>query len=238
MRFYRPLGPVSAITFDLDDTLYDNRPVIQRTTREVLTFIREYHPRLHDFTEDDFEQHRQQSARRDPAICHDVTEWRRQAILLAMQAARLSPAEALQGAREAMIHFAQWRSAIDIPKETHDTLAKLARKWPLVAVTNGNADPARCGLDGYFRFVLRAGPDGRAKPAEDMYLLAAQQLGVPVGNILHVGDDLITDVAGAVLSGMQACWINTGSGDLMHAKPCRLLPHLEISRLASLLTLI
>ena len=28
MRFYRPLGQISALTFDLDDTLYDNRPVI------------------------------------------------------------------------------------------------------------------------------------------------------------------------------------------------------------------
>ena len=26
MRFYRPLGQISALTFDLDDTLYDNRP--------------------------------------------------------------------------------------------------------------------------------------------------------------------------------------------------------------------
>ena len=33
MRFYRPLGRISALTFDLDDTLYDNRPVILRTER-------------------------------------------------------------------------------------------------------------------------------------------------------------------------------------------------------------
>ncbi|MDI5777747.1 5-amino-6-(5-phospho-D-ribitylamino)uracil phosphatase YigB, partial [Salmonella enterica subsp. enterica serovar Anatum] len=25
MRFYRPLGRIAALTFDLDDTLYDNR---------------------------------------------------------------------------------------------------------------------------------------------------------------------------------------------------------------------
>ena len=39
MRFYRPLGRISALTFDLDDTLYDNRPVILRTEREALTFV-------------------------------------------------------------------------------------------------------------------------------------------------------------------------------------------------------
>ena len=28
MHFYRPLRPIAAMTFDLDDTLYDNYPVI------------------------------------------------------------------------------------------------------------------------------------------------------------------------------------------------------------------
>ena len=46
MRFYRPLGQISALTFDLDDTLYDNRPVIDRTMHESLAFVRSYHPSL------------------------------------------------------------------------------------------------------------------------------------------------------------------------------------------------
>lgn len=36
MRFYRPLGRISALTFDLDDTLYDNRPVILRDRKSVV----------------------------------------------------------------------------------------------------------------------------------------------------------------------------------------------------------
>jgi len=46
MRFYRPLGQISALTFDLDDTLYDNRPVILRTEQESLAFVQNYHPAL------------------------------------------------------------------------------------------------------------------------------------------------------------------------------------------------
>jgi putative hydrolase of the HAD superfamily len=49
MRFYRPLGQISALTFDLDDTLYDNRPVIDRTLHESLAFVRSYHPSLSQF---------------------------------------------------------------------------------------------------------------------------------------------------------------------------------------------
>lgn len=38
LHFYRPLNAIGAFTFDLDDTLYDNHPVIIRTERESLAF--------------------------------------------------------------------------------------------------------------------------------------------------------------------------------------------------------
>ena len=56
MRFYRPLGRISALTFDLDDTLYDNRPVILRTEREALTFVQNYHPALRSFQNEDLQR--------------------------------------------------------------------------------------------------------------------------------------------------------------------------------------
>lgn len=59
MRFYRPLGRISALTFDLDDTLYDNRPVILRTEREALTFVQNYHPALRSFQNEDLQRLRQ-----------------------------------------------------------------------------------------------------------------------------------------------------------------------------------
>lgn len=238
MRFYRPLGQIAALTFDLDDTLYDNRQVIRRTEKESLEFVRNYHPALNQLETSDFQQLRTALRQAEPEIYHDVTEWRRRAVEQAMLNAGLSVSDAEIGANAAMMNFAKWRSAIDVPQETHDTLAKLAEKWPLVAITNGNAQPELFGLNEYFKFVLRAGPDGRSKPFSDMYHLAAERLDVPLGQILHVGDDLTTDVAGAVRCGMQACWINLLDGDLMQISDSRLLPHIEISRLASLTTLI
>lgn len=86
--------------------------------------------------------------------------------------------------------------------------------------------------------MLRAGPDGRSKPFADMYHLAAERLALPLGQILHVGDDLTTDVAGSIRCGMQACWIKPKGADLMRTADSRLLPHIEISRLASLTSLI
>ncbi|QTF06747.1 5-amino-6-(5-phospho-D-ribitylamino)uracil phosphatase YigB [Brenneria izadpanahii] len=234
MHFYRPLGSIRAITFDLDDTLYDNYDVIRRTKRESIRFLQQYHSGLKDFQEEDLQRLRDELRLREPEIYHDVTEWRRRAVEQAMINIGLNADEAMQGSMAAMENVAYWRNQIVISKETHLALAALAERVPLAAITNGNADPSQFGLDRYFAFVLRAGPDGRSKPFADMYRLAAEKFNLPLSQILHVGDDLTTDVAGAVRCGMQACWINLREDDLMHIDDARLLPHIEISRLASL----
>ena len=200
--------------------------------------MRSYHPSLSQFDAHELNQLRQTLLAAEPEIYHDVTRWRFRSIEQAMLDAGLSAEEASAGAHAAMINFAKWRSRIDVPQQTHDTLKQLAKKWPLVAITNGNAQPELFGLGDYFEFVLRAGPDGRSKPFSDMYTLAAEKLKMPVGEILHVGDDLTTDVAGAIRCGMQACWIKPENADLMHTADSRLLPHIEISQLASLTSLI
>ncbi|RLM10263.1 5-amino-6-(5-phospho-D-ribitylamino)uracil phosphatase YigB [Gibbsiella quercinecans] len=238
MRFYRPLCPLAALTFDLDDTLYDNRPVIKQTEQQSVAFLQRYHPGLRDFQAADFHRLRQELRQQEPEIYHDVTEWRWRAVHLALCRQGVSEAAAASGADAAMHDFAHWRSQIDVPQATHDTLRALAERYPLVAITNGNADPAACGLADYFKFVLRSGPDGRSKPYHDMYHQAAHRLGVAPRYILHVGDDLTTDVAGALRSGLQACWINDRQRSLMQADDSRLLPHIEISQLASLTALL
>lgn len=238
MKFYRPLKRIEAITFDLDDTLYDNYEVIRHTDAQTLKSIQAFHPALADMDADTIRLMRAELLAQDAEIYHDVTEWRRQAVLLAMTRAGLSNSDAEQGSKVAMETFAYWRSKIYVPEENHEALAALAERWPLVAITNGNADPHACGLSQYFQFTLRAGPHGRAKPYADMYKKAALKLDLPLEQILHVGDDLTTDVAGSVTCGMQSCWINLREGNLMHIKDTRLLPHIEISQLASLTALL
>ncbi|HAB23223.1 MAG TPA: 5-amino-6-(5-phospho-D-ribitylamino)uracil phosphatase YigB, partial [Pantoea sp.] len=54
----------------------------------------------------------------------------------------------------------------------------------------------------------------------------------------HVAAVATTDVAGALRCGLQACWINLRGGNLMQVADARLVPHVEISRLASLTSLL
>ncbi|MGL9769403.1 MAG: 5-amino-6-(5-phospho-D-ribitylamino)uracil phosphatase YigB [Sodalis sp. (in: enterobacteria)] len=238
MHFYRPLCPLRALTFDLDDTLYDNQPVIVRTEFELVRFLQHYHPALLDLRQEDYQRLRRELRLREPEIYHDVSYWRWRSIELAMRNAGLSEHSACAGADAAMEVVLCWRSQINVPAETHETLAFLGSRWPLVAITNGNASPEACGLADYFTHILRAGLDGRAKPWQDMYHLAATRLKVPPEAILHVGDDLVADVTGAIRYGMQACWINNRGSNFASSADAFLLPHLEISRLASLTDLL
>ncbi|MTC70637.1 5-amino-6-(5-phospho-D-ribitylamino)uracil phosphatase YigB [Providencia sp. wls1914] len=238
MHFYRPLSPIKAMTFDLDDTLYDNHPVIDKTEEEVLRFIREYDPRFHHFTNDDIYAFRYLVEEQEPDIRHDITRWRWLSSKMMLCHYGYSKEDALKGADDIMAHFTYWRNQIHVPQSTHETLAKLAEKLPLVAITNGNAEPQACGLGQYFQFVLKAGPDGRSKPCCDMYHLASTRLNIEPSAILHVGDNLLTDVEGAINSGMQACWFNVDHMTLMDEKEGRILPHVEICRLDSLLSLV
>ena len=47
---------------------------------------------------------------------------------------------------------------------------------------------ARSGLDGYFRHVVTSSDVVHAKPAPDLYLLAAQRLGIPPGQCMALED--------------------------------------------------
>ncbi|AIN47031.1 5-amino-6-(5-phospho-D-ribitylamino)uracil phosphatase YigB [Candidatus Palibaumannia cicadellinicola] len=234
MHFYRSLRPLRALTFDLDDTLYDNSAVINRTEQESIIFLQHYHPALQGLQLEEYQHLRSELREREPEIYHDVTYWRWRSIELVMRNAGLSESEARAGANATMEIVTYWRSKISVPSSTHHMLAALSTRWPLVAITNGNADLTACGLADYFSYILRAGRDGRAKPYQDMYQSAAQLLQLPLINILHVGDDLESDVNGAIRCGMQACWINDRGDHLRHALDARLLPHIEISQLVSL----
>jgi len=51
MKYYRPLKPFKAISFDLDDTLYDNQPIIKKAEDEILAYLNQKHPELAGLTQ-------------------------------------------------------------------------------------------------------------------------------------------------------------------------------------------
>lgn len=236
MHFYRSLPAIRAMTFDLDDTLYDNRPVIANLEQQMVAWMAKHHPVSGSHPVAWWIELKQALAQQRPALKHDVTLWRFKQIEQGLKLLGYDEQNAFLAAHQAIEEVLRLRNQIDVPQETHRVLALLSEKMPLIAITNGNADPQKIGLGHYFQTVLKAGPDGFAKPFPDLFDRAQHILGVERSSILHVGDHLVTDVYGAWKNGFSSCWINDQNCQLFKAGKARILPDIEVAHLAELIT--
>jgi 2-haloalkanoic acid dehalogenase type II len=104
-----------------------------------------------------------------------------------------------------------------------DVIASLDQLPPHVElglITNGNTDAEKSGLPGRFAFTVYADRVGVPKPDPAIYRIAIDHAGCEPHEIVHVGDDLTTDVVGPQAVGMRAVWINrTGAALPADARP-------------------
>ncbi len=236
MNVYRKLQPYCAISFDLDDTLYNNAPVIRALESKFLEWLNQTCRYGKLWVQQEWHDLRNQVLQTEPELQHDVTQLRRHTILLGLLKRAVPPERIIPLQDQAMQQVYQWRNDVDVPEQTHYVLAKLFQRQTLVAITNGNVDVKAIGLDKYFRFTLQAGRDGKAKPSADMFIEATQRLNIFPNQLLHVGDNLVTDVAGAHQVGAQTVWCNFDRTNLSKNKT-GILPSLEIFSLTQLLSL-
>jgi len=234
MRIYKALSPIKALSFDLDDTLYPNSDVISKAELAMQQRLRQVLGDV-DYNRPEFWwQQRKLLAAEQPEVRHDVSRWRLLALEQGLIAQGFSCCEAGEIAELAMIAFLEARTDIQLPATIRPLLQQLAAHFPLVAITNGNADIQQMGIGDLFRFALRAGPDGRMKPFPDLFQHAARRLQIAPTEILHIGDHVKSDVLGALQAGCQSAWLNLTPGSVLQLKT---LPHLEIADVLDLLAL-
>jgi putative hydrolase of the HAD superfamily len=202
-----PLGAVSAICFDLDNTLWDVEPVLMRAERILADWLKLRYPRITErFSTSDIVEMRASLLREQPQQAHDLSWLRRETI------ARLG--EAVGYERE-MAHeaFALWHAARNQLEPFADVIPALEilrRRYRLATLTNGNADLAVIGLAHHFEVTLNAGALGCAKPDARAYARLADALTLKPAEILFVGDEPHADVVGPRTAGMQTVWVNRG----------------------------
>ena len=202
-----PLGAVSAICFDLDNTLWDVEPVLMRAERILADWLKLRYPRIPErFSTSDIVEMRASLLREQPQQAHDLSYLRRETI------ARLGQAV---GYEREMAHeaFALWHAARNQLEPFADVIPALEilkRRFRLATLTNGNADLAVIGLAHHFEVTLNAGALGCAKPDVRAYERLAESLTLQPAEILFVGDEPHADVVGPRAAGMQTVWVNRG----------------------------
>ena len=196
--------PIRAVTFDLDDTLWDTAEVIGAALEVFHAHIDTVAPAVGSlFGRKAFSDEMAKTSAAAPEIAHDFTTLRRCTLARCAETAGL-PAAAIpplvDGAFEA---FAVQRSSPALWPAVLPALGALReRGLALAAITNGNADLQRIAeLREVFAFCVTAAEAGGAKPMAAPFELAQQRLGIPKEQILHVGDDFEADVKGAKAAG-------------------------------------
>lgn len=197
--------PILALTLDLDDTLWPVLPALQRADHAVDAWLQQHHPEVaRAWPIDAMRELRAQVAAERLDLAHDFTTQRQLTLQHAFASCGIAdaPIDTLWE-----IYFAQ-RNSVELYPDSLPALQRIRTRWPLVSLTNGNADLGRIGIDAHFRHHVSARDHGTAKPDAGIFKAAVELLGVPAEHVLHVGDDPLMDVVGARDAGLRSAWIN------------------------------
>jgi putative hydrolase of the HAD superfamily len=196
---------IRAISLDLDDTLWPIGPVLALAEQRLDDWLHRHHPQAAAaWPVAALRTLREAVADERPDLAHDYSAQRRLTLERALGTHGLG-ADAVDAAFE--IYYAA-RNEVDCYADVAPALAVLAARWPLVSVSNGNADLDRIGLRAHFRDCVCARDVGVGKPAPAIFHAACARLGVAPDQVLHVGDDPLLDVAGARAAGLRTAWLN------------------------------
>ncbi|MCF1427420.1 MAG: HAD-IA family hydrolase [Shewanella sp.] len=237
MKFYIRPEPCCVLSFDLDDTLYDNRPVIRAATVALTNHLCSRFAAAHEWQDEDWLACKRLVLRSQPELLHDTTACREAVLTRALTGWGFSGEQLRKEVEQAMECFVHHRSNFKVSDDVLALLAKLDEKYMLAGITNGNVDAARIGLTPLLRKVVHPGKGIRKKPFADMFRQVIDELGVAPANILHVGDSWQSDVQGARRTGCQAAWLNPAVGARPTQPGSGCLPHMELRDLSELLEL-
>jgi putative hydrolase of the HAD superfamily len=201
---------ICAITFDLDNTLWDVEPVLIRAEAAQQAWLRQHRPgAVEAFDHEALFEFKKSVWKRHPHLLHHVSQLRIQMLYELQIAAGYTPEEAHYGAEQAFGVFLAQRHKVVLYEEALAVLELLSGKYTLGALTNGNADIYKTDAGDFFDFAFLAQDIGASKPHPDMFQAALKKAGVAAADIVHVGDDPQHDIQGARDVGMHTVWINT-----------------------------
>lgn len=109
---------------------------------------------------------------------------------------------------DAFAVFDEVRNDVELFPEARPALRALRHRYRIIAVTNGNANLEKIGIDELFDAHVNAAMAGAAKPDRPIFDVAVKAGGASAAETLHVGDHPLCDVHGAREAGLRTVWVN------------------------------
>lgn len=196
---------ILALSFDLDDTLWPIDPAIARAEQALDTWLWENCPAAAaQYPIPTMRTLRESIAAEHAHLAHDFIAQRKLALRLVLEPHGLG--EDHVDAGFAAFHAA--RNAVEFYGDALPSLERLAAHFPMISLSNGTADLDHIGLRHFFAKSVSARLEGVAKPAQAIFRIACERLGIAPEHVLHVGDDAALDVVGAHAAGLRTAWVN------------------------------
>ena len=196
---------IRVIAFDLDDTLWEVVPVIIRAESILANWLQKEVPG-YSYEPSILKPIRETLLRKDPTLVYKLTACRQKVIETSLLP-HLHQTGAASLAKGAMEIFLTARNEVQFFEGALDTLKYIAQSFQLGALTNGNADIYRLGLNDCFSFAFSAEQVGAPKPAPNLFHAALARTGCKPAEMIYVGDDLVKDVDAANKVGLHTIWM-------------------------------
>jgi putative hydrolase of the HAD superfamily len=219
------------LTLDLDDTIWDAKPVLLNAEKKVMAYLQEHCPQLlQQFDRQALIEKRIAVYKARPDLRHQISQLRIEAVRSALQDSGFSDDDASHYSQEAFDVFIKARHDIELLPDAWEVLERLSQRFKLAALTNGNADVRKLEVGRFFSISATAEQLNASKPAPDHFEYAMREAGVKPDEVVHIGDHAEHDILGAQKLGIDTIWVNLKDEEWAHAHQ----PTLSITALADL----
>lgn len=225
---------ISTISFDGDMTLWDFQKVMRHSLKHTLAALQKQRPtpRVLKLTIDEMIAIREQFAEEVKGELWNLEEIRRQAFERTLEYVGC-PDKDLAVHLNA-IYLKHRFEDVELYPDVVPTFDILAPHFKLGLLSNGNTYPERCGLDGRFAFVVFSQDVQVEKPHPRIFEVTAERADCELAEMLHVGDSLENDVAGARNVGVPSVWLNRDG----IPNDTKVQPDYEVASLSEILTIL
>ncbi len=226
-----PNFEVSIISLDLDDTLWPVEPIIAAAEHNFYRQLQADYARITEAVDaDQLRLQRMAYMRSRPHMHHDLTQLR----IRFIDDLLLQHGYPVDSERRLMTQFQIDRNQVDFYPGTLEALEHLAKRYKLVACTNGNADVFKTAAAEFFSASISSENTGAAKPDKRIFDKLCQDMGCRAPDVLHLGDNPQTDTLGALHAGMHSVWFNRDQVQWPHPQQ----PHAAVASLDELINLL
>lgn len=210
------LSAIKALSFDLDDTLWSIMPIIGNAERASREWLLEHYPNTSRFFDERSVLDLREEVYADyPDQHYDLSFLRKECIGRILESADYNR----DGVEGAFAAFKYARDTIELCDDVMPFFDRLKDHVPVIALTNGNASVERTPLKDRFDTYLTAAIVRAPKPEPAMFVEALKTHSLEPHEMLHIGDHLDADVAGAAALGIPTVWINRFSHEWAAESP-------------------